>query len=72
MNKKATGRPKLDAHDDTVRVGFSVPGSLWEKAMALASEREVSYSALFRDMLEAYLAAHETKAAEPKAPRRRG
>lgn len=49
---KPTGRPPLSDSEDTIRVGFAITTSLWNWFAKKAEKREISYSALFRELLE--------------------
>lgn len=46
------GRPTIVDGEATIRVGFSIPEGLWTWFMKQAEKRELSYSALFRNMVE--------------------
>lgn len=50
--RKQTGRPALEPGEPTVRVGFSVPQSLWEWFTKTSDKKGLSYSGYFRALAE--------------------
>ena len=53
--KKATGRPPIQMGESTIRVGFTINEKLWEAFKIEATDKNRTYSELFREILEVYL-----------------